>query len=127
MVYYRPSPDGGFEFIVRDWKRSKKINKWGFGKWGKGPARELADCNWSHYCLQQNLYKFFLEEKCGVGVKDMAIVVFHSSNKTFQEHTIPDMSSVVNAMLLQRYEEVHGIPYDFIPGCEVETHPFIFL
>ena len=89
-------------FIVRDWKRSKKISKWGFGKWGRPPLRHLSDCNYVHYCLQQNIYKFLLEAHYGMKVESMGIVVFHPAQKTYLEIEVPDMQEEVLSMLNAR-------------------------
>ena len=98
-IFYDPVKN---VFIVRDWKRSKKINKWGFGKFGRHPLRHLSDCNYVHYCLQQNIYKFLLEAHYGMKVESMAIVVFHPAQKTYLEIEVPDMQDEVLSMLNAR-------------------------
>lgn len=104
MVFYHP---GTKKYIIRDWKMSKKINKFGFRKWGKHPLNHLSDCNFNHYSLQQNIYKFFLEHNYGLVMEDMAIVIFHRSNPDFVEFDIPDMTKEIDQMLFQRYSELH--------------------
>jgi hypothetical protein len=80
---------------LRDWKRSKKISKYGFGKKGKGKLAHLSDCNFMHYSLQLNLYRYFLEKYYGFNIVDMAIVVFHPKNKAYQEIFIEKMDDEI--------------------------------
>ena len=69
---------------IYDWKRSAKV----VDKSGNlittnsyqpndGPLDDLADCSFYHYTLQLNLYKWMLEDKYGVTVRDMYLVVLH--------------------------------------------------
>ena len=101
MVFYHPEKK---VYIIRDWKMSKQISKFGFGKKGKYPLNNMPDCNFSHYSLQQNVYKFFLEHCCGLTIQDMAIVIFHQNNNGYVEFEIPDLMVEVNNMLATRYE-----------------------
>ena len=105
MVFYHPEKK---VYIVRDWKMSKQISKYGFGKKGKRPLETLPDCNFSHYSLQQNIYKFFLEHCCDIKVQDMAIVIFHHSNENYVEFEIPELNKEVQQMLHLRYEALHA-------------------
>ena len=105
MVFYHPEKK---VYIVRDWKMSKQISKYGFGKKGKRPLENLPDCNFSHYSLQQNIYKFFLEYCCDIKVQDMAIVIFHHSNENYVEFEIPELNKEVQQMLHLRYEALHA-------------------
>jgi hypothetical protein len=99
-VFYHPVSG---KYIIRDWKMSKKISKFGFGKTGQPPLQHLADCNFTHYALQQNVYKFLLERNYGLKIDNMAIVIFHSSNDNFVEYDIPDMQPEIYDMLALRY------------------------
>jgi hypothetical protein len=87
-------------YHLRDWKRSKKIMKYGFGKRGKGVLNHLNDCNFVHYSLQLNMYKFLLENSYGIKIEDMAIAIFHPSNPSFLEFSIRHMPNETKAMLL---------------------------
>jgi ATP-dependent exoDNAse (exonuclease V) beta subunit len=91
------------KYIIRDWKMSKKISKFGFGKTGQPPLQHLPDCNYTHYALQQNVYKFLIERNYGLTIDHMAIVIFHSSNDNFIEFEIPDMQEDIHNMLAIRY------------------------
>ncbi len=91
------------EYIMFDWKRSKQISKSSFGgKKGLGVCRFLLDCNYTHYTLQLNLYKFLLEKNYGLNISRMFIVVFHPDNEDFLEFEIFPKQSVIKTILEQR-------------------------
>lgn len=89
------------KFHMRDWKRSKKISSFGFGRFGKPPLGHLPECNLSKYRLQLNTYAYILRENYGLDVASMAIVVFHPDAKGFQEIRVPDMRGLVKQMFEQ--------------------------
>jgi hypothetical protein len=76
---------------IYDWKRSKEIKKYNQYETGLGIMSILPNCNFWHYALQLNTYKYILETKYDKRVKNMAIVVFHPNNETYQKHKIPNM------------------------------------
>lgn len=97
MIYYDPVTK---TYHLRDWKRSKKINKFAFG--GKRGSNGLPDCNFFHYALQLNLYKWILEKNYSLPMEDMAIVVFHPSNDDFLEMEIPYLQHYIEDLLVRR-------------------------
>lgn len=100
--------DSKGRYHLRDWKRSKKISKWGFGKVGKGRLNHMPDCNYSHYCLQLNVYRHMLENYYDVPISTMAIVVFHPLAEGPQEISVPRMeyeTKVVFEDHLERQKE----------------------
>jgi hypothetical protein len=65
-------------FSIFDWKFSKEIQyKNDYGKTGFGPAKELDDCNVSHYSLQLNVYRAILQRNYGMTIKEMCLVFMH--------------------------------------------------
>ena len=64
----------------------------------------LNDCNFVHYALQQNLYKYILETNYGKKVKE--IYLFVVSPKTYKSSLIhlPDMQNEIKSMLI--YKEI---------------------
>lgn len=85
-------------FHMVDWKRSKEIKRFGF-KRGKGPCSSLQDCNYIHYSLQLNAYKYLLEKNYGIVIEDMHIVIFHPSNSSYLEIKVNQMRCVILEML----------------------------
>ena len=41
------------------------------------PLAHLPDCNYYHYCLQLNAYRYILETEYGFKVSEMLLGVFH--------------------------------------------------
>lgn len=91
--------------IIVDWKRSKEIKR--DNRWQKGsaPLEHLDDCNFSHYSLQLNLYKWFLERYTDYKVKGLYLGVFHPDQSDYQFLAAPSMQYEITAMLDHRFEE----------------------
>jgi hypothetical protein len=115
MVFYHP--DRGVH-CVRDWKRSKKVSKYGFNKTGYYPANRLADCNLNHYALQQTIYRWFLETYYGIKVESVALVVLYPKNKDYLEIPLPDVSEVLSGMLALQYMAVNDFSKEEEEGGE---------
>jgi ATP-dependent exoDNAse (exonuclease V) beta subunit len=98
MIYYNTNSK---TYHMVDWKRSKEIKKVGYGR-GKGACDHMHDCNYTHYSLQLNIYKYLLEKNYGVKIKDMHILVFHPSNDEAIELRIDDMQEFVIGLLYDR-------------------------
>ena len=79
--------------IFADWKRPKKIHKYSFNKErGSGPCANLYNTNYEHYSLQQNIYKYLIENFMSgikyngkvynkIYVRDMFLVCMHPGQK----------------------------------------------
>ena len=66
---------------IYDWKRCKNIEK--FNNFGKKFCKRNAtySCtNYWHYTMQLNIYKYILETKYDLKVKDLHLVVIHPEN-----------------------------------------------
>ena len=90
----------GNSVILGDWKRSKHIDD-GLKsrKKAKHCISHLKDCNYSHYSLQLNLYKYILENHYNQTVSDMFLVVLHPNNKSYQLIPVYDKQSEIKQML----------------------------
>lgn len=91
---------------IFDWKRSKEIkteNRWSNGK---HPFERLPDCNFSHYSLQLNLYKWILEKNYGKRVCGMTIVILHPNKPSFEYIDIPDLSKEIRDMIRLRIASI---------------------
>ena len=71
-------------FDIYDWKRSKKIVNPYNGEliekdtWGNraiGILDHLDDTSYNRYKLQQNLYKYILEKRYDIEIKNMYLIV----------------------------------------------------
>jgi hypothetical protein len=99
---------------LRDWKRSKRIERTAFrGRRGKRICAQLPDCNYYHYQLQLNIYRYILETFYGnfpykgkiykkVRIESMWICVFHPNQQAAQIIRVANMQSIVREMLAAR-------------------------
>ena len=103
MVYKRKS-DG--KFLIYDWKRSKEIKTENKFQTGLPPIQHLPDCNYWHYTLQLNVYRWFLENLYGLEIEDMYLLVLHPDNKNYKRVRLNRMDEEVDAMLNCRLRAV---------------------
>lgn len=91
--------DGTYE--IYDWKRSNKIDPEEENRWSSGinGLEHLTDTSYSHYCLQQNLYRHIVEKNYGIKIKRMNLVVLHPDKSNYQIVPIPRMEREVNIIL----------------------------
>lgn len=87
----------GEDYLLVDWKRVKHIKKDKFQK-GLNVLKHLDDNSFTHYSLQQNLYRHLLEEN-GIHVSKMFLVCLHPENDNFVIEEVPDMKNEVELML----------------------------
>lgn len=96
MVYENPDNT----LSLYDWKRTKKIEKNSAFDYGITEAVEhLPSCNYWKYSLQLNIYKYILETKYGKTVKDLHLVVFFPTQKTYRKIKVPVMTETVEDIL----------------------------
>ena len=91
--------DGTYE--IYDWKRSNKVdpnerNQWQSGINGLG---HLTDTSYTHYCLQQNLYRHMLEKNYGIKISRMNLVVLHPDMYNYKIVPVPRMEREVQIIL----------------------------
>ena len=96
MIYYRKS-DG--KYVIYDWKRSKGIKTENSFENGYSPLAHLPNCNYWHYTLQLNVYKWFLETYYGLEIGDLYIVIFHPDNTNYQRMRLNILTDEVLEML----------------------------
>ena len=89
---------------IVDWKRSKKVSKFAFGKtreekFGRAPCDSTPNANFFHNKLQTNLYRYILEKRYNMHVDSMAIVVCHPNQDTFQHIEMPDEQFLISKMI----------------------------
>ena len=81
------------EFLIYDWKRSKGIEYESYGnRSATTPCiSHLHDTNFWHYSLQLNVYRKILQDKYGLQITGMALVVLHpdNANKSYEVVEVP--------------------------------------
>lgn len=120
MLFALPDQDptsGVLKLVMRDWKFSKQIKfSSPFGE-SFGCCSQLDDCNYSHYLLQQNTYKYMLEQfyknwkyqghtYLHVEIVGMALAVFHDSQEDFQHIVLPEIQPLIEEMFLDREQQL---------------------
>jgi hypothetical protein len=92
-ILKKPDSD---EYILLDWKRSKKLVVDGFPKkYGYGFAlsdlNHLDNSSYYKYALQQNIYKFILENNYGMKISSINLIVLHENFDNYFRIDLPDL------------------------------------
>ena len=106
MVYAKP--DG--TYAIYDWKRSKEIKFENKFQKGLYPLGHLHDCNYWHYSLQLNNYRRILEKFYNIVVSELALVILHPNNPSYQVVKLNMMDDEVQAMWDARLAALAGGP-----------------
>lgn len=117
-----PEPSGTqgeLRLHMKDWKFSKEIKRDNPYERGERACAELPNCNFYHYALQQNLYKWLLETYytdfpfrghtyARVRVVSMQLVVGHDSRDEYELVDVPELPAVLAAMLAERRAQLES-------------------
>jgi hypothetical protein len=103
MIFRRKS-DG--KYLIYDWKRSKDIKTNNQFQTGLGPLSHLPDCNYWHYSLQLNVYRWVLENLYGLEIADMYLLILHPDNGNYRRMRLNRMDQEVEDMLNCRLRAV---------------------
>lgn len=109
QLYFKDDED---VLYMYDWKRSKNISTYSFGKKGLLCNFYLNDCNYVHYALQQNLYKYILEKNYNKRVVDLHLFVVNPNTYRSSIIKLPDMQNEIRNMLKLRKLELSGSAFD---------------
>jgi hypothetical protein len=97
---------------IYDWKRSKKICKTNYyDSSAITPCiSHLPNCNFWHYALQLNTYKYIIEKHYQKIISKMVIVICHPNNDSFISLEIPDLSKEINDLMELRFNTLTNVP-----------------
>lgn len=104
------NPDGTLQ--IYDWKRCKEIKKTNtFQSAITDCISHLPDCNFWHYSLQLNTYKWILEKNYGKKVTKMYLVCLHPNNRntSFLRYEVPLMTQEIEDLMNLRREMIHKL------------------
>jgi ATP-dependent exoDNAse (exonuclease V) beta subunit len=87
------------KIVLYDWKRSKEIKSTNDYEKGYAPVDHLPNCNYWHYTLQLNTYRWFLETLYGLEVGDMYLVILHPNNPNYRRIRLNRLDKEVLDML----------------------------
>lgn len=100
------------EFYIYDWKRSRGIDYESYGDKCSHVAciSHLPDCNFWHYSLQLNTYRFMLEKNYGFKIKGMYLVCLHPNNQgeTYDRIEVHDLRKEIDDLMEFRSKIVAG-------------------
>lgn len=91
--------DAEGRFHVLDWKRSKEIRRTNRYQKMLPPLEHLDDCNYWHYALQLNLYRFVLSTEYGLDIAGLCLGVFHPNQQEYQCIELPLLDAEVAAVV----------------------------
>lgn len=108
------------EYYMVDWKRcapsqnyKTKEMEWlspnnaAFGnKKGLSHCNMLPNTKFYHYVIQQNLYKYLVENKYGITIKEMYLAQFHPQLTEYNCVQVPDLQEITQKIMNDRYEEI---------------------
>lgn len=84
------------EYIMLDWKRSKKLvidgrpRIFGFG-YALSELSNLDNSSYYRYCLQQNIYKYIVENEFSMKISSMQLIVLHENYNDYHIVKVPEM------------------------------------
>lgn len=94
------------EYVMLDWKRSKKLVIKGSGEPDKrgfqidiNGLTNLNNCSYYRYCLQQNIYKNIVETESSMKISSMQLVVFHEIYSKYYVVTVPHLKNETQIIL----------------------------
>ena len=73
---------------------------------GFGPVSHLPDCNYWHYTLQLNLYRWLLEKHYGIVVSEMALVIMHPNNNNYRRYKLNRLEEEIEGVIEARRKAV---------------------
>lgn len=96
--------DNNDEFVMLDWKRSKKLiidgqpRIYGYG-YALSELNSLDNSSYYRYCLQQNIYKYLVETEYSMRISSMKLVVLHEKYPDYYVVNVPELKRETNIIL----------------------------
>jgi ATP-dependent exoDNAse (exonuclease V) beta subunit len=90
-----------------DWKRCSNLKKDNIYEKGYFPIDHIPNCNYEHYTLQLNIYKYILENYYGIKVEEMALIVFSETKDSYEKIILTNRQIEVK-YLLDHFHRSHN-------------------
>jgi len=87
------------ELYIFDWKRSKEIKNTNQYQKGFDIFSHLDDCNFNHYSIQLNCYKYLLEKKYNKKVRGLYLVILHPNNESYLFYKALDLNDEITKLM----------------------------
>lgn len=94
---------------IVDWKRSKEIKMTNTWDKAKPPLDHLDDCNFNHYSLQLNIYKYILEKNYNKNIIKMDLVVLHPNSQNYQTYSVDNLDEDIITIKNKRISDISYI------------------
>jgi len=98
--------DNKDEYVMLDWKRSKKLVINGTGEPDKrgfkiqiGGLTKLNNSSYYRYCLQQNIYKHIVESEYSIKISSMQLILLHEKYDEYHVVTVPQLKKETKIIL----------------------------
>jgi len=97
-LFKKPNKD---EYLIVDWKRSKKLvidgnpKKYGYG-YALSELSHLDNSSYYKYALQQSIYKYILENDYQMPISSMNLIVLHENFDQFHRINLVNMDNEVS-------------------------------
>lgn len=101
MIYQLNEGDDT-NLVIYDWKRVENIRFTNSYTSAKAPFEDIPDCNFYHYSIQLNIYRYILEKNYGKKIHELRLVVLHPSNMNYVTVEVPLMDELVERILDHR-------------------------
>lgn len=105
-MVYRDEQTG--KFYIYDWKRAKEIKfddqycDYATSKVLKG----TPNLNFWHYSLQLGIYKKILQDKYGMSIEGMYLVVLHPDQKNYERIKVAPMDEEIGELFEERRQNI---------------------
>lgn len=92
------------EYLIVDWKRSKKLvidghpKKYGYGN-AISDLNHIDNSSYYKYALQQNIYKYILETEYDMPISSMNLIVLHENYDKYSRVNLENMDKEVAIIL----------------------------
>ena len=106
--------EGDGTLSIFDWKRTREIKRTNRYEKMKPPLDDFQDCNYLHYCLQLNLYRYIIESEYERTVSLMYLVILHPSQLAYEVIPVPQMGEEINKVV--DYLIAQGQAGEPVPG-----------
>lgn len=94
------------KYVIYDWKRSKEIKESNAYECG---FEGLPNCNLWHYSLQLNMYRYILQQRYGMEVSGMNLVIMHPNQETYRLIKVDVMDDITNKLVEHRRAQVKNV------------------
>lgn len=101
-MIFRSEESNDIDLIIVDWKRTVELKLSNPFQTGLPPIEHLDDCNFIHYSLQLNTYKYILEKNYDKKIQNMFLVVIHPNNENYKMKKVLPLHKEIESMIYDK-------------------------